>query len=272
MFCPQAVCKTIVPDTFGVLLSQRRRWINSTVHNLFELIVVPDLCGVFCFSMRFVSESKISSLSFLALFTDISALLFLQSSWSWPVPSFFLLLLLSLCKLSIAFLSSLFLLTSPVNFSKIPHRHRHYSWNRQTYRLPHPSRPHPRYSRRPHRRYFSPFRLPRMDAHLSLFPTNLELHPPRLRFPSHGRLLVGSNSSSSWRSQGQRCTWSERRNVRFFAHHDETLGRLGTREEIPQRNSIKGFRNLWRRSSRKQIFAKRECSFRVSSNCARLLI
>ncbi|GAA6009544.1 hypothetical protein JCM11491_003597 [Sporobolomyces phaffii] len=54
MFCPQAVCKTIVPDTFGVLLSQRRRWINSTVHNLFELIVVPDLCGVFCFSMRFV--------------------------------------------------------------------------------------------------------------------------------------------------------------------------------------------------------------------------
>ncbi|GAA6050913.1 hypothetical protein JCM3770_002533 [Rhodotorula araucariae] len=54
MFCPQAVCKTIVPDTFSVLLSQRRRWINSTIHNLFELIVVPDLCGVFCFSMRFV--------------------------------------------------------------------------------------------------------------------------------------------------------------------------------------------------------------------------
>lgn len=67
MFCPQAVCKTIVPDTFGVLLSQRRRWINSTVHNLFELIVVPDLCGVFCFSMRFVSESQPSSLSFSSL-------------------------------------------------------------------------------------------------------------------------------------------------------------------------------------------------------------
>lgn len=43
-----------MPDTFGVLLSQRRRWINSTVHNLFELFIVPDLCGVFCFSMRFV--------------------------------------------------------------------------------------------------------------------------------------------------------------------------------------------------------------------------
>ena len=54
VFCPQAVCKTIVPDTFGVLLSQRRRWINSTIHNLAELLLVRDLCGTFCFSMQFV--------------------------------------------------------------------------------------------------------------------------------------------------------------------------------------------------------------------------
>lgn len=54
MWCPQAVCKTIVPDTFRVLLSQRRRWINSTIHNLFELMLVRDLCGTFCFSMQFV--------------------------------------------------------------------------------------------------------------------------------------------------------------------------------------------------------------------------
>jgi chitin synthase len=54
VFCPQAVCKTIVPDTFRILLSQRRRWINSTVHNLFELMLVRDLCGTFCFSMQFV--------------------------------------------------------------------------------------------------------------------------------------------------------------------------------------------------------------------------
>ncbi|KAG1747641.1 glycosyltransferase family 2 protein [Suillus lakei] len=54
MFCPQAVCKTIVPDTFRILLSQRRRWINSTIHNLFELVLVRDLCGTFCFSMQFV--------------------------------------------------------------------------------------------------------------------------------------------------------------------------------------------------------------------------
>ncbi|WFD42437.1 chitin synthase [Malassezia psittaci] len=54
MFLPSAVCKTVVPDSFKVLRSQRRRWINSTVHNLFELILVKDLCGTFCFSMRFV--------------------------------------------------------------------------------------------------------------------------------------------------------------------------------------------------------------------------
>jgi len=54
VFVPQAVCKTTVPEQFKVLLSQRRRWINSTVHNLMELVLVRDLCGTFCFSMQFV--------------------------------------------------------------------------------------------------------------------------------------------------------------------------------------------------------------------------
>ena len=54
VFVPQAVCKTTVPENFQVLLSQRRRWINSTVHNLMELLLVRDLCGTFCFSMQFV--------------------------------------------------------------------------------------------------------------------------------------------------------------------------------------------------------------------------
>ncbi|KAJ3310465.1 hypothetical protein HDU76_003367, partial [Blyttiomyces sp. JEL0837] len=54
MFVPQAICHTVVPEEFRVLLSQRRRWINSTVHNLLELILVRDLCGIFCFSMQFV--------------------------------------------------------------------------------------------------------------------------------------------------------------------------------------------------------------------------
>ncbi|KAJ3254350.1 hypothetical protein HK103_007232 [Boothiomyces macroporosus] len=53
-FCPDAHCKTVAPDTWNVLLSQRRRWINSTVHNLFELLRLGELCGFCCISLRFV--------------------------------------------------------------------------------------------------------------------------------------------------------------------------------------------------------------------------
>ncbi|KAB5572417.1 glycosyltransferase family 2 protein [Coniochaeta sp. 2T2.1] len=45
---------TIAPDSWAVFLSQRRRWINSTVHNLMELIPLNQLCGFCCFSMRFI--------------------------------------------------------------------------------------------------------------------------------------------------------------------------------------------------------------------------
>ncbi|KAF4587542.1 class V chitin synthase [Ophiocordyceps camponoti-floridani] len=45
---------TIAPDSWQVFLSQRRRWINSTVHNLIELIPMNQLCGFCCFSMRFI--------------------------------------------------------------------------------------------------------------------------------------------------------------------------------------------------------------------------
>ncbi|CCM00692.1 uncharacterized protein FIBRA_02731 [Fibroporia radiculosa] len=54
IFLPQARCRTVVPDTFSVLLSQRRRWINSTIHNLMELVLVRNTCGAFCFSFQFV--------------------------------------------------------------------------------------------------------------------------------------------------------------------------------------------------------------------------
>ena len=54
VFVPRAFCKTTVPSKFSVLLSQRRRWINSTIHNLMELLLVRELCGIFCFSMQFV--------------------------------------------------------------------------------------------------------------------------------------------------------------------------------------------------------------------------
>jgi len=53
-YTQDAQCHTNVPDSFGVLLSQRRRWINSTIHNLLELVNLEQLCGFCCFSMRFV--------------------------------------------------------------------------------------------------------------------------------------------------------------------------------------------------------------------------
>ncbi|KAL9638731.1 MAG: hypothetical protein Q9164_001367 [Protoblastenia rupestris] len=53
-FVPHAFASTAAPETWGVLLSQRRRWINSTIHNLAELVWLKDLCGFCCFSMRFV--------------------------------------------------------------------------------------------------------------------------------------------------------------------------------------------------------------------------
>ncbi|KAI9088726.1 chitin synthase [Phlyctochytrium arcticum] len=53
-FTPDAKCRTNAPDKWSVLLSQRRRWINSTVHNLLELLWLPEMCGFCCFSMRFV--------------------------------------------------------------------------------------------------------------------------------------------------------------------------------------------------------------------------
>lgn len=44
----------VAPNDREVLLSQRRRWINSMVHNLGELIFLEQLCGFCCFSMRFI--------------------------------------------------------------------------------------------------------------------------------------------------------------------------------------------------------------------------
>jgi chitin synthase len=53
-FIPDAYALTAAPETWSILLSQRRRWINSTLHNLAELVWLKDLCGFCCFSMRFV--------------------------------------------------------------------------------------------------------------------------------------------------------------------------------------------------------------------------
>jgi chitin synthase len=53
-YVPEAQCWTITPHTLRILLSQRRRWINSTYHNLLELTKVKTMCGVCCCSMKTV--------------------------------------------------------------------------------------------------------------------------------------------------------------------------------------------------------------------------
>ncbi|KAI9477875.1 MAG: chitin synthase [Benjaminiella poitrasii] len=123
LFVPQAVCKTVVPDTFGVLLSQRRRWINSTIHNLMELVLVKDLCGTFCFSMQFVvfmelvgtlalpaaisftmylivlailGQPAVLSLILLALILGLPAVLIVMTSRKWVYVGWMMIYLVSL--------------------------------------------------------------------------------------------------------------------------------------------------------------------------------
>ena len=76
-FCPDAVAHMMAPESWRILFSQRRRWINSTVHNLCELAFLPELFGFCCFSMRFfvlldLIGTIVSSLlcCFMAFFAD----------------------------------------------------------------------------------------------------------------------------------------------------------------------------------------------------------
>ncbi len=77
-FIPEATCWTIVPHTFRILLSQRRRWINSTVHNMFELLKVNTMCGVCCVSMKVV------------VFIDLIATMILPASYCYAMYLLFL--------------------------------------------------------------------------------------------------------------------------------------------------------------------------------------
>ncbi len=71
-FINDAKCSTSAPESWSVLLSQRRRWINSTVHNLIELTSLGQLCGFCCFSMRFVVM-----IDLLATFIQPAAVLYI---------------------------------------------------------------------------------------------------------------------------------------------------------------------------------------------------
>ncbi|KAJ3048127.1 hypothetical protein HK097_010854, partial [Rhizophlyctis rosea] len=88
VFVPKSVCHTVVPDDFRTLLSQRRRWINSTIHNLMELVLVSNLCGIFCFSMQFVILMDLISTAVLpaALAATIYLIVdtIIRSAWTDP--------------------------------------------------------------------------------------------------------------------------------------------------------------------------------------------
>ncbi|OBZ66534.1 Chitin synthase 1 [Grifola frondosa] len=84
MFLPQARCRTVVPDTFSILLSQRRRWINSTIHNLMELVLVRNLCGTFCFSMQFVVFMDLVGTVVLPIAISLTYLLIISMAISPP--------------------------------------------------------------------------------------------------------------------------------------------------------------------------------------------
>ncbi|KAI8593687.1 chitin synthase [Geranomyces variabilis] len=85
VFVPKAICHTVVPDKFKVLLSQRRRWINSTIHNLLELVLLRDLCGIFCFSMQFLIALELLGTAILPS-TLLSLYVLVLSSFVSPQP------------------------------------------------------------------------------------------------------------------------------------------------------------------------------------------
>jgi chitin synthase len=111
LFVPAATCHTLVPDVFSVLLSQRRRWINSTVHNLFELVLVNDLCGTFCCSMQFVIFMELVGTLVLPAAIAFTIVLLLSSLWG-PVQWIPLLLLVAI--LGLPALLILFTARSPI--------------------------------------------------------------------------------------------------------------------------------------------------------------
>jgi chitin synthase len=105
VFVPHAVCKTMVPDEFRILLSQRRRWINSTIHNLFELVLVSDLCGTFCCSMQFVVFMELVGTLVLPAAITFTGVLIVSTFVTTPqyIPLFLLAAILGLPALLILF-------------------------------------------------------------------------------------------------------------------------------------------------------------------------
>lgn len=86
-FIADAKCETRVPSDVKVLLSQRRRWINSTVHNLVELLRIKTMCGFFVFSMRsIVFIDLLGTLMLPSVVVYLTYLIYTVASHSAPLP------------------------------------------------------------------------------------------------------------------------------------------------------------------------------------------
>lgn len=93
-FIPDAQCQTAAPESWSVLLSQRRRWINSTVHNLVELMQLKELCGFCCFSMRFVVFIDLCGTIILpATCVYIAYLIYILATGTGPIPMISLIMI-----------------------------------------------------------------------------------------------------------------------------------------------------------------------------------
>ncbi|KNZ82292.1 Chitin synthase 8 [Termitomyces sp. J132] len=93
-FVRDAHAYTVAPDDWKVLLSQRRRWINSTVHNLGELVFLEQLCGFCCFSMRFiVMIDLLSTLTQPVTVLYIAYLIYQVVGQDKPIPKLALILI-----------------------------------------------------------------------------------------------------------------------------------------------------------------------------------
>ncbi|KAJ3030661.1 UNVERIFIED_CONTAM: hypothetical protein HDU68_008296 [Siphonaria sp. JEL0065] len=92
IFVPQARCATTVPDDFKTLLSQRRRWINSTIHNLLELLLVENLCGIFCLSMKFVILLELIGTVVLPVAVSLMFVLLVAAAFTGPSLPLYMLL------------------------------------------------------------------------------------------------------------------------------------------------------------------------------------
>lgn len=86
-FIPNAHAYTQAPDEFSVLLSQRRRWINSTLHNLVELLRLSNMCGFCCLSMRMVVFiDLIGTIMLPSVCVYLGYLIYVIASRSSPFP------------------------------------------------------------------------------------------------------------------------------------------------------------------------------------------